>query len=55
MYHVYCGIHRITDNPVSYNYLLKVLNTANVPWKTISSMPLDGEVVVGEFKIVRKI
>jgi len=55
MYHIYCDKYRITQNPVSYNQLLKFFNKVNFPWNKVSSLPFGEHVSIENFKIVRAV
>lgn len=55
MYHVYCDDERITDNPISYNYLSKcILKDKTKPdWIKISNMKPGEAYYYHEFTIVK--
>lgn len=54
MYHVYSSGLRITDSPVSYNYILKNLfRDANLNWHELSALPITHGYKFNEFVIVR--
>lgn len=53
MFDVYEGKYKITDNPISYNHLLKMFAAINVSWNKVSSLPYGECINLGEFTIVR--
>jgi hypothetical protein len=55
MFHVYNHGDRITDYPVSYNYLLDMLKYVNIPWNIVSAMPLGKSLVYDHIIIVREV
>jgi hypothetical protein len=53
MYHVYDGKYRITDNPVTLNWLYNILKSIYVPWYTIARMKPTECVSIEDYKIVK--
>lgn len=53
MYHVYDGHNRITDNPVSLNWLYSILKSAYVPWNIVARMLPTECVSIENYKIVK--
>lgn len=53
MYHVYDGRYRITDNPVSLNWLYNILSSIYVPWLKVAEMLPTECMSVENYKIVK--
>lgn len=53
MYDVYDGSYKVTSNPISYNFLLSLFNSIEIPWIQISSLPLGKMIKIDHFTIVR--
>lgn len=55
MYHVYCDGSRITDNPISYNYLIKTIlkDKTALDWNAIASLEPGEDYDYKEFTIVK--
>ena len=55
MYHIYENNYRITQEPVSYNQLLKMLSSVVMSWNKVSTMSLGDCVAIDNYKIVRAV
>lgn len=55
MFIVYNHGKKITDYPVSYNFLLDMLKYVNIPWAIISAMPLGKHYEYDHITIVREV
>lgn len=55
MFVVYSSGQKITENPVSYNYLLGLLDMIDIPWNVVSALPLGKSFVYDHIIIVREV
>ncbi len=53
MYIVYHNQHKITDNPITLNWLYNILKSIYVPWHTIARMMPTECISVEQYKIVK--
>jgi len=54
MFTVYSSGQKITDNPISYNHLLGLLELVDIPWNIVSSLPLGKSFIYDHIIIVRE-
>lgn len=56
MFHIYDGIHRITNDPVSYNHIVTYLfKCSKIEWLKLSSLPLDEGYKYLQYTFVRAV
>lgn len=55
MFTIYDGVHKITDNPVSYNKLLTMFDGVDIDWQRINTLPLGESVNYDQYTIVREV
>jgi hypothetical protein len=55
MFDVYNHGKKVTPYPVSYNYLLTMLQYVDIPWNVVSSLPLGKSLVYDHIIIVREV